>query len=83
MSDLIPAPGPVSQTISRRRWTNRIPMPNPLTLNYNGASALTGLGISTLKELVAAGTIRSTIVGGRRLLFVSSIGDLLEAGVED
>jgi hypothetical protein len=77
VSDLIPAP----TAPARRRRTNRIPYPEPRTVNYNGASALTGLSISTLTELVAAGKIRSTIAGGRRLLFMDSIEDLLQAGV--
>lgn len=57
--------------------------PEPLTVNIRGASEMTGLGKRKLQELVANKTLDSTFVGGRRLLFVSSIKKLLYAGRGD
>jgi hypothetical protein len=79
MSDLIQA---VRATTAPRR--NRItPTPEPLTVNLHGASVMTGLGKRKLQELVADGTVRSTLAGGRRLLFVDSIMELLNSGAAD
>jgi hypothetical protein len=77
------ATAPTTDPTPAPRRNRNIPDPPPVTTNLHGASAMTGLGISKLKELVAAGKIRSTVAGGRRLLFVNSIEDLLEAGVSE
>lgn len=41
----------------------------PATLDYRGAAAYIGVSLSTLKRLVASGTVRHVPVRSRRVLF--------------
>ena len=54
--------------------------PEPITVSVAQARTMSGLGNSTIYELLRAGKIRSTQIGGRRLVFVDSLRALLESG---
>ena len=51
-----------------------------VTVRINEALALTGLGQTTLKEMIADGTLRSTKVRGVRLIYADSLRELLGLG---
>ena len=51
-----------------------------LTVTMSGASRISDLGKRKLNQLVAEKRIESTLVDGRRLIYVKSLLDLLEAG---
>ena len=55
----------------------------PVTVTVEQAKRITSLGTTTLYDLMKRGTIRSTSVGGRRLIFLASLRELLEAGAPD
>ena len=50
---------------------------DPVTVTVKGAVKMTGLGESTVWAYIADGSLKSTNVGRRRLVFVSSIESLL------
>jgi excisionase family DNA binding protein len=49
----------------------------PVTITVQCAQAITGLGHTTIYELLKSGRLKSTTVGGRRLIFFDSIEELL------
>ncbi len=49
----------------------------PVTVTVQRAQAITGLGHTTIYELLKTGRLRSTTVCGRRLIFFKSIEELL------
>lgn len=51
---------------------------DPIWTTINGARHLSGLGRSTIYELIQAGVLQATKVGGRRLVSVASIRTLGE-----
>jgi len=53
------------------------PPPDRITMTIDGVRIASGLGLSTIRDLVAAGTLRSRMVAGRRLIFVNSLLELL------
>jgi len=55
-----------------------LPLAERVTLNIDEAAALTGLPRTFLREAVAAGIVRSTKPGKRRLLFTKSLLHLLD-----
>ena len=48
-------------------------MLEPIWTTIDGTRRLSGLGRSTIYELIQAGVLKSTKIGGRRLVSVSSI----------
>jgi excisionase family DNA binding protein len=53
-----------------------------LALRINDAALMAGLGRSTIYSLINDGKLRSTKVGGRRLVLRESLQELLQAGGE-
>ena len=51
----------------------------PITCSVKAAVAATGLGKDTLYKLMDDGRLESATVGGRRLVFVSSLQAILNA----
>jgi hypothetical protein len=62
-----------------RRKPPRLPPPQPVTTTIKGASAMTGLGLTKINELIAEQKLKSVCIGRRRLVFVDSIEALLNA----
>jgi excisionase family DNA binding protein len=56
------------------------PIENKLALRVRDASVAVGLSRSTLCKLMATGKLRSTKIGGRRLILREDLQALLEAG---
>jgi excisionase family DNA binding protein len=56
---------------------------NKLALRVRDASVAVGLSRSTLCKLMATGKLRSTKVGGRRLILRADLEALLQAGVPE
>jgi excisionase family DNA binding protein len=52
-----------------------------LALRVNDAALMAGLGRSSIYKLIDNGRLRSTKVGGRRLILRESLQQLLQAGV--
>lgn len=50
---------------------------SPISVSVRDAAKMIGLGKSRLYELINDGTIRSTTIGGRRLVLVSSLRELV------
>lgn len=50
----------------------------PITCSVKAAVAATGLGKDTIYKMMDDGRLESATVGGRRLVFVKSLQDLLE-----
>ena len=61
----------ISATLSAGGW-------RPLAVSVRRATELTGLGRSTLYELMAAGELPYVLVRGRRLLIVDDLAALLQ-----
>jgi hypothetical protein len=59
------------------------PWPDRVTLTVDDAMIATGLGRSSIKDRIADGTLRSTLVCGRRLVFRDSLLEMLEAGAAE
>jgi excisionase family DNA binding protein len=59
------------------------PIENKLALRVRDASVAVGLSRSTLCKLMATGKLRSTKVGGRRLILRGDLEALLQAGVAE
>jgi excisionase family DNA binding protein len=55
---------------------------NKLALRVNEASVAAGISRSTIYKLMSAGTLRTTKVGGRRLILREDLQALLQAGAE-
>lgn len=53
-----------------------------LALRVNEASAAAGISRSTIYKLMTTGKLRTTKVGGRRLILREDLQALLQAGVE-
>ncbi len=51
----------------------------PITCSVKAAVSATGLGKDTLYKMMDDGRLESATVGGRRLIFVSSLEGLLDA----
>ncbi|MDT7527992.1 helix-turn-helix domain-containing protein [Sphingopyxis sp. SE2] len=51
-----------------------------MTLSVRQASELTSLSERTMKRIVARGDVKSVMIGRRRLVFMDSLQDFLEAG---
>jgi hypothetical protein len=49
----------------------------------DGARIVSGLGLTTLRDLVASGALRSCKVAGRRLIYYDSLMELLQVAKED
>jgi excisionase family DNA binding protein len=54
-----------------------IPSVAPKVYSVDETRAVTRLGLSTINSLIADGTLKSTRVGRRRLVFVDSVNALL------
>ena len=54
----------------------------PLAVTISAAKTLSGLGNTTLWELIGKGTLKTVRVGRRRLIIYSSLKGLLESGSE-
>lgn len=50
----------------------------PITCSVKAAVAATGLGKDTIYKMLDDGRLESATIGGRRLIFVSSLHALLE-----
>lgn len=54
-----------------------------LSVTVAAAAKMTGLGRTTIFELLKAGRLRSVKIGSRRLILVSSLRELLEQASND
>jgi hypothetical protein len=63
-----------------RSKPRRLAPPKPLALTLADASKATGLGITTLYDLISEGRLKALSVKRRRLVLYSSIEDLLGIG---
>ena len=54
-----------------------------LSVTVAAAVKMTGLGRTTIFELLKAGRLRSAKIGSRRLILVSSLRELLEQASND
>jgi excisionase family DNA binding protein len=54
-----------------------------LSVTVAAAAKMTGLGRTTIFELLKAGRLRSAKIGSRRLILVSSLHELLEQASND
>ncbi len=52
----------------------------PVTATVAQFSKLSGLGKTSIYELINSGELRTAVICGRRLIFVESYVDLLRAG---
>ena len=55
---------------------------NKLALRVNEASIAAGISRSTIYKLMTSGKLRTTKVGGRRLILREDLQALLQAGAE-
>jgi excisionase family DNA binding protein len=55
---------------------------NKLALRVNEASIVAGISRSTIYKLMTSGKLRTTKVGGRRLILREDLQALLQAGAE-
>jgi hypothetical protein len=62
------------------RFSEQTAWPEKVTWTVSGLSAATSVSPAQIRNLIAAGTLRSTLAGGRRLIFVDSIREWLKAG---
>lgn len=53
----------------------------PLSVTVLQAQKLTGLGANTLYDLVNSGQLKSTKVGGRRLIVYAALEEMIEKGI--
>jgi excisionase family DNA binding protein len=67
-----------ADTVARARKV-RAPTTPPITLTVNDACVASGLSRSTLYQLIRGGTVCSTRVAGRRLIFAASLQAFLGA----
>lgn len=63
---------PHTQAEPRKRPSLRAEPPR-LTVTLQETAHMTGLGLTTLYAMLGDGRLRSTKIGGRRLIFVDSI----------
>ena len=61
------------------KGTQDLGEPEPLTVSIRTASAMLGIGRSTLYVLLGAGEIETIRVGGRRLVMVTSLKAFVES----
>ncbi|WP_366520759.1 helix-turn-helix domain-containing protein [Acidocella sp.] len=61
-------------------FENAIPFAQRLTCTVDEACSATGLGRTKLYELIGDGSLATTTIGRRRLVFVDSLRALLEPG---
>jgi len=54
---------------------------DPITVTIPEASRLTNLSVTTLYAKIKSGTLQSTTVGKRRLIFFRSLVAMMEAGI--
>jgi excisionase family DNA binding protein len=52
-------------------------IPKPLSVGIDAACSLTGLGRTTVYQLISQGRLQSVTVGRRRLVLLNSIEELL------
>lgn len=71
---------PVQIVNEPRRKPRRLAPPKPLALTLDDTSRTTGLGLTTIYELINEGRLKSLSVGRRRLVLYSSIESLLGIG---
>jgi len=64
------------------RFSPTIRLEDRLALRVNEASIVAGISRSTIYKLMAAKKLRTTMVGGRRLILREDLQKLLLAGAE-
>lgn len=52
----------------------------PITVTVNRAAALSGVCTRTILRAIEAGTLKSTTIGRRRLIYFSSLKQMLDSG---
>lgn len=55
----------------------------PITCTIEDAARISGIGRSRVFQLINDGKLQTTKIGNRRLIFVSSLRELLEKGHPD
>ena len=68
----------VEGSIGRER--NSIPFSERVSCTVKLASEASGLSRSRIYELIADGTLESSVIGGRRLIMVPSLLRLIKSG---
>jgi hypothetical protein len=64
----------------RRRRPSKVTKPDPITWTIKQTQQATGLGNTKLYGLMRDGRLRSVMIDGRRLVYVSSVRALLPDG---
>jgi excisionase family DNA binding protein len=72
----------IETEVEPRRRPSRQPALPRKTFSIAETTHVTGLGATTVNALIASGTLRSTKVGRRRLIFADSIDALLSHAAE-
>jgi excisionase family DNA binding protein len=70
-----------SVTAKQADLARTLPLAERITVRYHEAAVLSGLPLTKIQGLVAAGTLKSTKVGRSRLIQVKSLRALLEGQV--
>jgi excisionase family DNA binding protein len=61
----------------------KVPLEEKLSLRVNEACVAAGISRSTIYKLMTSGKLRTTKVGGRRLILREDLQALLQAGVAE
>ncbi|QBE92453.1 DNA-binding protein [Sphingomonas paucimobilis] len=57
--------------------TQPVPVPAMLSVRVSDAMRLTGIGKTKMFELIADGTLKTTLIGRRRLILYASLQELI------
>jgi excisionase family DNA binding protein len=68
---------PEVQTIEIKSRPRRLAPPDPQAVTVDDACRISGLGRTSIYDLIAQGKLKSVAIGRRRLVLCESIRDLL------
>jgi excisionase family DNA binding protein len=68
----------IPPAVEPKRRARRFEPPRLVSVTVGDACQITGLGLTTIYELIGAGTLKTAKVGRRRLVMYASIEALLE-----
>jgi hypothetical protein len=63
---------------TKKRRSSNVSGPSAMTCTLRSVPALTGLGLTKVKQLAASGDLRTIVVGGRRLAYLNGPGSVRE-----
>jgi excisionase family DNA binding protein len=68
---------PDVQTVESKSRPRRLPPPGPKAFTVDDTCRVTGLGRTSIYELIAQGKLKSIAIGRRRLILAESVDALL------